>query len=205
MSTSTSTEAPERPRGWRHRIAMIAALALTATLAFVLYRSWASTSSEMTPGQVRAAVGTQLVSAMEHATPADHAAHGHYDVGGTTKVLCTVEVLGYEPADATDTRQVTRSYANHQCAVSDNGRPWEYAVKTSGLLIATGQPPVVQVVAEGADYAGRVRAAAIPAQYLDKALATSISQQALTDLRARFDVSVKEFWAAFKASNPPAG
>ncbi|GAA1778193.1 hypothetical protein GCM10009681_56490 [Luedemannella helvata] len=181
---------------------MVAILA-TAALAFVLVRSFAS-GSGTTPEQLRAAVVTQLTTSLEQATPADHANHGHGDVYGSTKVLCAVEVLGFEPADAKDARDLRKVYANHQCAVSDNGRPFDYAVKTSGPLVATwGQPPVVTVVLQqGADYPDRVRAA-IPAEYQEKALAATINPDALADLRTRFDRSVAEFWAAFKASNPP--
>jgi hypothetical protein len=79
--------------------------------------------------------------------------------------------------------------------VSDNGRPWDAATKTSGPLVATwGQPPTVQIIVPGDGYSQRVRAA-FPRQYHERALGSAIDPQALADLRTRFDASVAEFWA----------
>ena len=192
-------EATPHRRSRAREVVTLVAIVVTAALAFVLVRSFAS-GSDSTPEQLRAAVVTQLTTSLEQATPADHANHGHGDVYGNTQVFCAVEVLGFEPADAKVAKDLRKVYANHQCAVSDNGRPYDYAVKTSGPLVVTwGQPPVVTVILQGADYLDRVRAA-IPAEYQDKALASTIDAQALADLRARFDRSVADFWAEFKRS-----
>lgn len=200
---TTDVDASPRP-GWIRRAAALGILAATGTLAFVLYGAWAdgSTAPPMSPDQLRAAVTTQLTTAMEQATPAEHESHGHHDLGAAA-VFCAVEVLGYEPADAADPQQVRTVYANHLCAVSDNGRPWDYAVKTAGPLVATwGASPVIQVVAAGDGYPERVRAA-IPAQYHEKALGSTMDDRALLDMRTRYDANVAEFWAKLKASTPP--
>jgi hypothetical protein len=78
-------------------------------------------------------------------------------------------------------------------------------VKTSGPLVATmGQPPVVTVVLQGEGFADRVRGA-IPAPYQDKALRSAMDDRLVADLKARFDKSVVDFWADFKASKSPGG
>lgn len=200
-----TTDVDAGPRaGWIRRAAALVILAVTAALAFVLYTAWADggTAPPMSPEQLRAAVTTQLTTTMEQATPAEHESHGHHDLG-TARVICAVEVLGFEPADAVDPQQVRTVYANHLCAVSDNGRPFDYAVKTSGPLVAAwSATPVIQVVAAGDGYPERVRAA-VPPQYQEKALASQVDERALADMRTRYDASVTEFWAKLKASTPP--
>jgi hypothetical protein len=170
----------------------VAVLAVTAGLAILLYGPGAS--EEPRPDEVRAAVAARLVAALEQATPAEHQSHGHHDLGALSSVLCTVEVLGLEPSDATDPGRVRRVYANHLCAVSDNGRPWDAAVKTSGPLVAEwGAVPTVELLPPDR----------VPAEY--RALPSTIDGQRLADLRTRFDADVAAFWAALKGPTPTSG
>ena len=194
-----------RRRGRLRGALTIAIVVGIAALVFILYRAWAGDSADMGPDKLRSAVAAQVAAALEQATPDEHARHGHGEVAGGTKVLCAVDVLGFEPADATSPQQVRKVYANHQCAVSDNGRPWEYAVKTSGPLVATlGQQLVVTVVLQGEGFDERVRGA-IPAPYQEKALRSAMDDRLVAGLKARFDKSVVDFWADFKASRSPGG
>jgi hypothetical protein len=202
---TTTVDVEPRQRGRFRTAIRVAIVVVLAALAFVLYRAWSADSAEMGPDKLRSALAAQVSSALEQSTPDEHAKHGHGDLTYGAKVLCTVDILGFEPADATGPQQVRKVYANHQCAVSETGRPWEYAVKTSGPVVATlGQSPVVTVVLQGEGFADRVRAA-IPASYQEKALSATMSDQLVADLKARFDKSVADFWADFKASKPPAG
>lgn len=197
----TAIDVSPRQRGWIRRVAALLILAVTAVLASVLYGAWTGEDAApaMSADQLRAAVTTGLRTALEQATPAEHESHGHDNLGGTAKVICAVEVLGFEPTDAAAPDQVRKVYATHLCAVSDNGRPWDYATKTSGPLVATwGQPLAVQVIVQGDGYPDRVRTA-IPPPYYETALGSAIDERALAELRTRFDASVAEFWAAFRA------
>jgi hypothetical protein len=202
---TTDVDIVPRRRGRLRAAVRIAIVLGIAALAFILYRAWAGDSADMSPDKLRSSLAAQVSSTLEQATPDEHAKHGHGEVSGGTKVLCAVDVLGFEPADATRPNQVRKVYANHQCAVSDNGRPWEYAVKTSGPLVATlGQPPVVTVVLQGEGFDERVRGA-IPAPYQEKALRSAMDERLVAGLKARFDKSVADFWADFKASKSPGG
>jgi hypothetical protein len=113
-----TTDVDIKPRRTRLRAAArIAIVVGIAALAFILYRAWVGDSADMTPDRLRSSLAAQVAAALEQATPDEHARHGHGEVADGTKVLCAVDVLGFEPADATSPQQVRRVYANHQCAV----------------------------------------------------------------------------------------
>lgn len=191
------------PRPWARRLVAVVIVVGVLALAVILRAVWAGGSAE--PQPLPTVLAVRLATALEQATPADHQGHGH-DLTGTAEVYCAVEVFGFEPAEATAPEHVRTVYALHLCAVSEDGRPWDFATKTAGPLVATwGEPPSVQLVrSNGGDYTERVRQA-IPARYHDRALGSFADGRAVAELRARFDASVARFWAARKASSAPAG
>ena len=144
------------------------------------------------PAGVTAEVTARLVAELEKATPSDHAAHGHdfnatAEAGGGTKVICTVEPFGYDPADPADIKQVGRVYAHHLCAVVQKGRPWDFAVKTAGPLVADmGDPPQIRVVESGLGYQERL-AQMIPERYRARAAEDFGDGSLVAALRARYD------------------
>ncbi|WP_213454485.1 hypothetical protein [Rhizomonospora bruguierae] len=139
----------------------------------------------------------RLVATLESATPADHAHHGH-DIAGAEAspgakpvVLCTAEPFGIEPAGATMPGAVTTVYAHHLCAVVEKGRPWDFAVKMAGPLVAHNTNPMdIKVVESGRGYDERVKQM-IPAEYQARALIDFGDGSLVKRLRQRYEDAAK--------------
>lgn len=150
------------------------------------------------PANVTAWVTERLVSTLEQSTPADHTHHGH-DFGAAGAgapgskpvVLCTVEPFGLEPAEAAMPGAVTTVYAHHLCAVVEKGRPWDFAVKTAGPLVARNVNPMdVKVVESGQGYADRIKQM-IPERYQARALVDFGDGSLVVRLRERYEAAAK--------------
>lgn len=146
------------------------------------------------PAGVTAWVTERLVSTLEQSTPAEHEHHGHdFSAAEESRptVLCTVEPFAIDPPDATAPGAVKTVYAHHLCAVVEKGRPWDFAVKTAGPLVARMVDPVdVKVVESGLGYPERIKQM-IPAEYRERALVDFGDGGLVLRLRQRYDDAAK--------------
>jgi hypothetical protein len=168
----TSVDTSRRGRRWVRWLAVLAVLAAVAVAVIVRFAS--AGGSE--PRSLSEQLSAQVVEALEEASAAEHAEHGHHIDDTATGVLCAAQPFGFEPPDATTMDQVRTVYAHHMCAVIGPGFGWPDAVRSGGpLAVDLGEPVTIRTpeqVEAGpeVDYAGRIREL-IPAQYHAQALA----------------------------------
>jgi hypothetical protein len=178
------------PHAYRRWLAVSVAL-VAAAVALTLRGAGDGGDAAGAPAPTRAAglnqqLARRVAAILESSTPAQHHQHGHA-LGEGGRVVCAVEVFGYEPADATFVDEVRFVYAHHLCAVAEPGRAWELAVKASGpLAVELTDPPNVRVPEPGLGYPDRVRAL-FPEAYRAAALGAFSDLAALQELRRRYD------------------
>lgn len=212
---STAVDTRERSQG-RVRLWLAIGVALAALVVAVGWRVLGGRAQPAAPAasggaapaqaggglygiapNVNAWLTERLVTSLEKATPADHQHHGHDFAGAegtapaTPKVLCTAEPFAVEPAGATMPGAVTTVYAHHLCALVEKGRPWDFAVKTAGPLVARNTNPMdIKVVESGLGYADRIKQM-IPPQYQARALVDFGDGSLVAQLRKRYEDAAK--------------
>jgi acetylornithine deacetylase/succinyl-diaminopimelate desuccinylase-like protein len=185
-----------RLRLWLAISVALAALVLALGIRFISSDAPAAAKGNAygLPAGVTAWVTERLVTTLEKSTPAEHAQHGHdLSAAEQTKpvVLCTVEPFGIDPPNATAPGAVKTVYAHHLCAVVEKGRPWDFAVKTAGPLVAQMLDPVrVKVVESGLGYPERIKQM-IPAEYRERALVDFGDGGLVMRLRNRYQEAAK--------------
>jgi hypothetical protein len=130
-------------------------------------------------------IADRLTAILETSTPEQHTGHGHNLGEDPGRVLCEVEVFGYEPAGAAAVSEVKRVYGYHLCAVATAGRSWDFAPKLVGpIVVDLTEPPAVNVVQGGPGYRDRIRRA-MGERYVERAV-YGISEDAADRLRSRY-------------------
>lgn len=144
----------------------VAALTLIGTL---IVSNQAPGEPALTPSAVRDQVGLRVEAALERASPAEHLSHGH-EVGEPDRVLCVVEVLGTDPADAVRVGSVRAVYGYHMCAVGPPGTPFKLSRLNVGPVVAKlGEPISIEAPPPGANLDSRLRAV-MPDDYRERAM-----------------------------------
>ena len=132
-----------------------------------------------------------MIRSQRLVAPAEHASHGH-DLGTEPgRVLCTVEIYGFDPAGATAEDQVTRAYGYHLCAIGSSQFVWDLAPKVVGPIVVdyATRPPGVRVVESGEGYPERIREM-IPERFQDQARHGFTNGQTVADLRSRYNTVI---------------
>jgi hypothetical protein len=180
--------------GWyRNRFVWVAVilLAVSAT-ALVLVNS---AGSEAGPADLKGQIMTRMRTMLEQADPAQHQHQGHAtqetpEPGAKPRVVCGVNVYGFEPAGVTALADVKTVYAFHLCGVAEPNTPWDFAVKLVGPLIVdmSTEPPGITVVEATGEtrFVDRLREM-FPAQYEELALKEALAPSEMADLRRRYD------------------
>jgi hypothetical protein len=160
-----SAPVPRRRRGgawW-----LVPEVAAVAVLAAVLIYQGATALS---PTEVRARVAARAEQLMESLSVSAHHDHGH-QVSAESRIVCGIEPIGYEPADAATPEDVRVAYVNFLCASGPPGTTFEQAYKFSGpAVIKLWKPIAVLTVPLNAPYQDGVRQL-MPDQYEAQALA----------------------------------
>lgn len=161
------------------------------------------------PSELRGQLATRLVAVLEGMTPvrgpgaephgpgSGHAA-GHTNPDGRLmpltewKRVCAARVFGTEPAGAASVEQVTKAYGFHVCAYAEAGREFNLAVKDTGPMAVTltADPPTVEIVEGGADFAARVDAL-FPEPYRAEARNENLDPGGLDALKRRYEETAK--------------
>jgi len=127
-------------------------------------------STALSPAEVRAGVAARAEHLMEGLSIAAHQGHGH-EVSAESRIVCGIEPIGYEPADATRVEDVKVAYVNFLCASGPPGTTFETAYKFSGPAeIKLWKPIAVLTVPLNAPYRDGVRQL-MPDRYEAQALA----------------------------------
>lgn len=174
------------PRRWR-RWAAVGLVAVTVGAALVVVRVLTAPEQLSLTEQLAA----EVVSALEDASPDEHADHGH-DFGADYGVLCTAEVFGFDPPSATSAAEVDTVYALHMCAVVIPGLGWPQAVRAFGPLAVELTDPAEVILpqqldlGEDAVQADRVRAL-FPEEHHDVALEPRMDPALVEGLRDRLE------------------
>jgi hypothetical protein len=170
----TSVDTPPRSRPWLRWLAALIVVVVAVAVALVVRFATAGGSPE--PPSLSEQLSARVVEALEQASAAEHAAHGHHIDEQASGILCAASPFGYEPADATTADEVRTVYAHHMCAVVGPGFGWPDGIRSGGPIAAdlgetvTLRTPEQVPAGEDLDYAGRIRAL-IPEQYQAAALA----------------------------------
>jgi hypothetical protein len=142
------------------------ALAVAALASVLIYQA----ATALSPEQMRAAVTARAEQVMESLPVDEHHDHGHA-VAEESRMVCGMEPIAYEPADATSMDDVRTIYASFLCASGPPGSTFETAYKFSGpVVMDMRDPPVVRTVPLNAPYRDGV-VALLPDQYEERALA----------------------------------
>jgi hypothetical protein len=183
-------------RRWRSGLVVLAAFVLLAAALVVALRGTGGTSAAAPrtalPTGLAAQLSQRVAAILEVTTPSEPV-EGH-DPGhsaGQSRVMCTADPFGMQPANATTMAQVRWVYAQQLCAIGEPGTPWEYAEKAAGpVAVSLTDPPVVLSTHAGRDYQTQVREM-IPSQYLAQALpGTFIHPELVARLRDRFRAEI---------------
>jgi hypothetical protein len=152
---TTPEDRPRRRRLW-WLIPEVAAVALLAVLLLPRLTDRPLEASE--PLTLEAAAAQRAARALEQVSPAEHHEHGH-EVGTDDRIFCGVHVFGVDPSSAAVIDDVQTVYGYYFCAVGRRGLPYLQSSRSDGpIVVHLTEPPVVQVVAPGANYQERVRA-----------------------------------------------
>jgi hypothetical protein len=166
-----------------------AVVAVLLGAAFAAYRSGAFGAGDgVGSGDYRAQLEAKVVNILEDLPAEGHGHHANAADAGDAKLVCAVNILGTNPADADAVGEVAQVYGYHMCALPQKDMPWLYAPKLTGPLVVTlaADPPTVTVVEGGENFEQRVRAA-IPAPYQEDALRAALTEKNLDDLKQRYE------------------
>jgi hypothetical protein len=192
VDVPVEAHAADRPgrggrRGWWLVPELLAVVALAGTL---IYQS----ATALTPAELRLAVAARAEQVMESLPVDEHHDHGH-EVAEASRIVCGVEPIGYEPADATRMSQVRVVYGSFLCASGPPGSTFETAYKFSGpVIMELREPPVVKTVPLNAPYREGV-VALMPDRYEGQALAGFADPEIPRQVVQRFN----------EVSSPPPG
>ncbi|MGC9667163.1 hypothetical protein ACNTMW_11480 [Planosporangium sp. 12N6] len=182
-----------RRRGWW----LVPELIALAVLAALLYHA-DRREPAMSPAALRENVAGRVATALEHASPAEHAGHGHA-VSPDDRVLCTVEVFGVDPSGATRPSTVTRAYGFYLCAIGTPGTPYMWSQMSGGPVVATmGDRVWVTTAAPGQNYREQIHL--LMPQYEQQAVHGFSSQDRPAELQRRFERLV----TGAASGSPPA-
>jgi hypothetical protein len=142
------------PRRRRRVWWLVPEVAAVAVLGGLLIHQMATALS---PAEVRAGVAVRAEQLMEGLSVSAHQGHGH-EVAAESRIVCGIEPIGYEPADAKRVEDVTVAYVNYLCASGPPGTTFETAYKFSGpARIKLWKPIAVLTVPLNAPYQDGVR------------------------------------------------
>ncbi|GII24886.1 hypothetical protein [Planosporangium mesophilum] len=162
-------------------------LIAVAVLAALVFRS-VPAEPALSSAALRDSVAGRVAAAIERASPAEHAGHGHA-VDPDDRMLCTVEVFGVDPSGTTRPSKVTRAYGYYLCAVGRPGTPYLESRLSSGPVVASISDRVrVTMVASGENYREQVHL--LMPRYERQAVAGFSSQDKPAQLQRRFELSV---------------
>ncbi|QSB16420.1 hypothetical protein JQS43_09130 [Natronosporangium hydrolyticum] len=137
----------------------------------------------------------EVVTLLEGASLAEHAAHGHHFDEDAHGIVCAADTLGFEPTTASTVDEVETIYAHHMCAEYGPGLYWPDALRASGPLVVELDtapasimlPEQALVGEEGVTHADRVRSI-LPEEYHEQVIAADGFDPDVAEvLRDRFE------------------
>jgi len=141
------------------------------------------------PLTLEEAAAERAARALEQVSPAEHHDHGH-EVGEDDRIFCGVAVFGVDPPSASIIDDVQTVYGYYFCAVGRRGLPYLQSNRADGpIVVHLTEPPVVKVVAPGADYQERVRAM-MPDEYEELCFSGLPDPSVAEEVKRRYEAAL---------------